>query len=663
MWIDFFNQRVERHIMKKRISISTIVLLFVALKILGQTNLKVRTLGDYDNRISDTISIETELIPSSLKELLGSHNEGDNWEQGQPDASILSIDKSKEVGTIVGTVDVTETGSANYVIPIEVPKGIAGLEPSVSIAYNSQFANGLMGYGWNVAAFSAISRCGKSYYYDNTTEAPQLSNSDNLMLDGQRLLLISGQNLVNGAKYRMEYDPFTDITYKTVNSIPSFVIRTKDGMTKVFGSTSDSNIETVNGNTLFWVLSKVTDKNGNEINYKYQEIVNNGEFYLTKIEYAGNRSIEFAYEIRSDKQKTYFAGTVINNNKILKSISTYISQTRIKQYQFNYINDGIYSKLIELIEVGQNNKQYNSTVVNYGSSEAQQDEYFSNLSQKREGNKPLFADFNGDGKADFLSYPEKDSYTTSDVATLFIAQKVYGSVDFVKKCTIPIQSSSGVFQGFILADLNGDGCIDVVNISKALNGTYRYNYYMYDGEKLAYDYKGFNTDSNEAIVGDFNGDGKQEILIIKNQKVFDDNGREIASGGIDDWGSEYVEGYYPNNRYLCDFNGNGKANILVMNASGSWVYELSGRSFVRLNTFDTSDLKNYYFPYFGDFNGDGYTDILIQNVYSTSENDVNILFSTGKGFVKQKISNADIGKGSKVLWLILIEMGNLIFST
>ncbi len=609
---------------------------------MGQTNLKVRTLGDYDNRISDTISIETELMPSSLKELLGSHNEGDNWEQGQSDASILSIDKSKEVGTIVGTVDVTETGSANYVIPIEVPKGIAGLEPSVSIAYNSQFANGLMGYGWNVAAFSAISRCGKSYYYDNITEAPQLSNSDNLMLDGQRLLLISGQNLVNGAKYRMEYDPFTDITYKTVNSILCFVVRTKDGMTKVFGSTSDSNIETPSGNTLFWVLSKVTDKNGNTMNYKYDEIVNNGEFYLTKIEYAGNRSIEFTYETRSDKQKTYFAGAQINNNKILKSISTYISQTRIRQYQFNYTYDGFYSKLMELIEVGQNNKQYNSTVINYGSSETQQNEYFSSLSQKREGNKPLFADFNGDGKADFLSYPEKDSYTTSDVATLFIAQKVYGSVDFVKKCTIPIQSSSGVFQGFVLADLNGDGCVDVVNISKALNGTYRYNYYMYDGEKLTYDYKGFNTDSNEAIVGDFNGDGKQELLIVNNQKVFDGDGKEIASGGIDDWGSEYIENYYPNNRYLCDFNGNGKANILVMNASGGWVYELNGRTFVRLSTFNTSEVKNYYFPYFGDFNGDGYTDILVQNYTSGNFDDVFILFSTGKGFTKQKILNADI---------------------
>lgn len=634
--------------MKKRINISIIILLFIALKILGQTNLKVRTLGDYDNRLSDTIKLETEHMPFSFKELLGSRNEEDNGEHRPSGASLLSIDKSKEVGTIAGTVDVTETGSASYVVPIEVPKGIAGLEPVITIAYNSQFANGLMGYGWNVSAFSAISRCGKSYYYDNTTEAPQLSNSDNLMLDGQRLLLISGQNLVNGAKYRLEYDPFTEITYKTVNSIPSFVIRTKDGMTKVFGSTSDSNIETSTGSTLFWVLSKVTDKNGNSINYKYQEVVNNGEFYLTKIEYAGNRSVEFAYETRTDKQKTYFAGAVINNNKILKSISTYINQTRIRQYKFNYTYDGFYSKLIELVEVGQNSKQYNSTVISYGSSEAQQDEYFSGLSQNREGNKPLFADFNGDGKADFISYPEKDSYTTSDVATLFVAQKVYGSVSFVKKCTIPIQSSSGVFQGFLLADLNGDGCTDVVNISKALNGTYRYNYYMFDGEKLTYNYKGFNTDSNEAIVGDFNGDGKQEILVIKNQKVFDDNGNEIASGGIDDWGSEYVAGYYPNNRYLCDFNGNGKANILVMNASGSWVYELSGRSFVRLKNFNTSELRNYYFPYFGDFNGDGYTDILIQNIYSTSENDVSILFSTGNGFVKQKISNADIGKGSKV---------------
>lgn len=628
--------------MKKRKNISTIVLFFVVLKIFGQTNLKIRTLGDYSNGISDTIRIETESIPSSLKELLEDRNESDNEEQGRPDASILSIDKNKEVGTIVGTVDITETGSVNYVIPIEVPKGITGLEPSVSITYNSQFANGLMGYGWNVAAFSAISRCGKSYYYDNATEAPQLSNSDNLMLDGQRLLLISGQNLVNGAKYRMEYDPFTEITYKTVNSFSSFVVRTKDGMTKVFGSTSDSNIETSNGNTLFWVLSKVTDKNDNEINYKYQEIVNNGEFYLTKIEYAQNRRIEFAYETRNDKQKTYFAGVVINNNKILKSISTYINQTRIKQYQFNYTNDGFYSKLIELVEVGQNNKQYNSTVVNYGSSEVQQDEYFSYLSQKREGNKPLFADFNGDGKADFLSYPEKDSYTTSDVATLFIAQKIYGNVDFVKKCTIPIQSSSGVFQGFLLADLNGDGCIDVVNISKALNGTYRYNYYMYDGEKLTYNYKGFNTDSNEAIVGDFNGDGKQDLLIINNQKVFDGDGKEIASGGIDDWGTEYIKGYYPNNRYLCDFNGNGKTDILVMNTSGGWVYELNGNSFIRLNSFNTSEIRNIYFPYFGDFNGDGYTDILVHNYNSGNYDDVFILFSTGKGFSKQKISNADI---------------------
>ena len=77
------------NIMKKRKNISTIVLFFVVLKIFGQTNLKIRTLGDYSNGISDTIRIETESIPSSLKELLEDRNESDNEEQGRPDASII----------------------------------------------------------------------------------------------------------------------------------------------------------------------------------------------------------------------------------------------------------------------------------------------------------------------------------------------------------------------------------------------------------------------------------------------------------------------------------------------------------------------------------------------------------------------------------------------
>ena len=87
------------------------------------------------------------------------------------------------------------------------------------------------------------------------SKAPTLSYEDNVMLDGQRLMLISGQNLMNGAKYRLENDPTIDITYKMIGSFQGFTVRSKDGTIREFGVTSDSNIETSDGTALFWLLS------------------------------------------------------------------------------------------------------------------------------------------------------------------------------------------------------------------------------------------------------------------------------------------------------------------------------------------------------------------------------------------------------------------------
>ena len=113
-----------------------------------------------------------------------------------------------------------------------------------------------------------------------------------------------------------------------------------------------------------------------------------------------------------------------------------------------------------------------------------------------------------------------------------------------------------------------------------------------------YQYKGFNTHGDEAFVGDFDGDGRYDILIKNNSKVYDGEGREIASGGITDWGSDYIKYYYPNSRYICDLNGNGKSKLLIIDKHGTKVYELNKRQFVELPEFRTSQIKNYYFPYF-----------------------------------------------------------------
>ena len=460
-----------------------------------------------------------------------------------------------------------------------------------------------------------------------------------MLLDGQRLILVSGVNLSNGAKYRTEVESYSDITYKITGSYAYLEVKTKDGRILEYGSTDDSSIKAPNlGVTLFGLLSKVTDKNGNIITYSYDKIADQAEFYLSSIQYGGDRNISFTYGDRKDQQINYVAGISVNSRKILKQISTYIADVPVKTYQFNHTNDSLYSKLTEIIELGQENERYNSTLINYGTPDIYASEDLASLSEKRQGNKPIFADFNGDGKTDFISFPEKDSYTSSDVATLFLATEVLGVISFKKQCTIRLVEG---FSHIIPADMNGDSKIDAVVVSHAPNGTYRYNYYLWENDKLAYNYLGFNTDSPTGIVGDFNGDGKFEILVQSNQKVFDGEGKEIASGGIDDWGSQYVN-CFANNLYLSDFNGNGKTNLLVMNGTKCWVYELNGKSFVRLPSFETTYLKNYYFPYFGDFNGDGKTDILYQNVQAGNYDDVHILFSTGENFIRQSISDADI---------------------
>ena len=69
-------------------------------------------------------------------------------------------------------------------------------------------------------------------------------------------------------------------------------------------------------------------------------------------------------------------------------------------------------------------------------------------------------------------------------------------------------------------------------------------------------------------------------------------------------------------------------------------FTLSGSTFTRLTSFNSTGLRNWSFNYFGDFNGDGKTDVLCQN--SSNVSDVSLYLSTGRSFIKKTISNHDI---------------------
>ena len=60
------------------------------------------------------------------------------------------------VATLPGDFSVGNTGAAQYSIPIEIPEGTAGVQPQLTINYNSQSDNGLLGVGWSLAAASRV---------------------------------------------------------------------------------------------------------------------------------------------------------------------------------------------------------------------------------------------------------------------------------------------------------------------------------------------------------------------------------------------------------------------------------------------------------------------------------------------------------------------------
>ena len=105
------------------------------------------------------------------------------------DPTDRDLDKSLPVGTTAGSFNVSN-GTANYTIPIFTPPGTGGMQPSISISYNSQAGFGLLGKGWNIAGISAITRTGSTIYNDNEVEGVEFDTDDKFMLNGQRLIYI-----------------------------------------------------------------------------------------------------------------------------------------------------------------------------------------------------------------------------------------------------------------------------------------------------------------------------------------------------------------------------------------------------------------------------------------------------------------------------------------
>src|SRR5262249_5215474 len=115
-------------------------------------------------------------------------------------------------GGLLGQSEVTSDGAFTYTLPLDVPDGRNGMQPSLALSYNSRGGNGLLGMGWSLGGLSSITRCGRTIAVDGYTDGVHFDSSDALCLDGERLVAVNGTSYgMAGSEYRTEHESFRKV--------------------------------------------------------------------------------------------------------------------------------------------------------------------------------------------------------------------------------------------------------------------------------------------------------------------------------------------------------------------------------------------------------------------------------------------------------------------
>ena len=532
-------------------------------------------------------------------------------------------DTETVVGAIGGSVDVSSLGGATYSIPISLPEGVGGMQPALSIVYNSQSGNGLLGWGWNLGGLSAITRTGTTMYHDNclhgvafSTDFNNRDDLDRFTLDGQRLMVVNGlPDGGDGTEYRTEIDQMAKIvsySCDTTYGPAYFKVWLSNGNIAYYGSRWDSRIGLQQHNDVcVWLLDSVVDRNGNYMSYRYCRGYTN--YFLTDIYYTGNNRsgvsplyrIKLEYDTRPDEETVFIGNNALHQSMILKRVSvqntTSTKNRLLWQYDFNYLGGNgteLYKKL-ETITFSGGGEEYKATTIRWGTDNNQFSSVqfsFTGDGQMRGQCIKFPGDFNGDGYTDMITV-EKNTDGSGKTARVYLnGRDASGNVVFTQIEKYPLDEN---ITWIYVADFDGDGLDDYMFANRERrdfwllrdivtldiyitrrNGNGGLDFVRHETPHA--DYRLASSKRDVLILGDFLGEGKTSFIL----EISQGDGK-TAEQDVPD--SDTTETKADRSYYI--------------------VYDKTQQQFVehRININDVLGADVYY-P--GDYDGDGKTEIL-----------------------------------------------------
>ncbi|HBT70815.1 MAG TPA: hypothetical protein DEB37_00635, partial [Lysinibacillus sp.] len=513
-----------------------------------------------------------------------------------------------------------QQGSANVSYPIEIPAGINGFQPNISLSYNSDMKNGgWLGVGWDIPleTIDIDTRWGVPVF-DATTESEIYTiNGEQLVFDDQYLPNKIPYNAARGTGdkqfyFRTGVQEGTKIIRK--GSSPdtyTWEITGDNGTVKKYTETwKDSG-----NNVVRWFLKSITDAHGNEIIYEYEPLSSDTyeNLYLKKIIYSNQTHIEFASNTsvvdghritnRHDITSNYKLGVKISEFKLLDNITIHRSGKKIREYQLEY-KKGEFEKtlLARIIQKDGNNQEFNRHNFSYskvGDDSSHWDgENSSNLFS--ENTQTVFS------QTDHLN---NGSFPGSDMT--LISGNVGKSENW--RGALSIGFSKSVLSWFL-----------PISVEFSKNGTIGFNYSYTENESFG-----------KSQLMDMDGDGLPDKVFYKN-------------GGSIQYRKNLGEGFsYGAPITIEGFSGMPLSRTNSYTNTYGLEYSWKNRASGGIN-FSTT--KSNSPVYFSDVNGDGLVDLVyygkvyfnklrenksqISNIFAAVETDLNALNDTPNTILK-----------------------------
>lgn len=286
-------------------------------------------------------------------------------------SSIPSISLPKGGGALQGIGETFSpdlfTGTGNFTVPIALPPGRNGFQPTLALTYSSGNGNSPFGLGWQLGIPGVIRK--------TSDGIPLFQDADDtFVLSGAEDLVPVSGDFPGVVRYRPRTEGlFTRIEYHRDANNNHWMVRSKDGLISIYGTPNRSRAVTEQTGVLAdiadpadsarifsWLLTETRDPFGNRIHYEYERDPNDSnnewaQLYLRRIRYINIEnsslsgesflvSVEFIYNDRPDPFSSFRSGFQIRTTRRCERIEvhTHANQSQlVRSYHLIYLDQRI----------------------------------------------------------------------------------------------------------------------------------------------------------------------------------------------------------------------------------------------------------------------------------------------------------------------------------